>query len=116
MADHTLDSDTLRTLLDRHAHKGAFAAVAKALPLVWYEVMALGQAAIVSVHRRPSVRLKLDDGRIYRMAYDHATHTIVLYRLKGWHANGPIVAHFDNASTQAQIRQALHPKTALAVA
>ena len=81
------------------------------LPHVLFEVMALGPAAILHVGTR-YVRLLLDDGRVYKLRFDHEVHhALVLHRMHG-NSNGKPVAVFTNATTPAEVWAAFHPAAA----
>jgi hypothetical protein len=105
-----IDSAFVHNIVATKGYSPAYKAVENILPIVLFEVMALGQDALHILGVR-SAKLHLRDGEYYKIKYSHLTHSIVLYRMRGTR-NATLVASFNNASSQLDVFHALHPAVA----
>lgn len=107
MTQKRIDSDYIRNIVNTKGDSIAFACIARILPVVLFEVMSLGQEALEVLTVR-SVKLRLDDGRFYKLKFSHELHSLVLYRMQGTR-NAVQVATFDNLTPPATVWHALNP-------
>lgn len=108
--ENTITPTFVRGLLTKYQHSSVWPYINKVMPLVLFEVMALGPDGLIGLGKI-TAKLRLDDGKIYKLRFDHATHELQLRPMTG-QKNGPPVATFTNKTTQRAVWKALHPKEA----
>jgi len=72
--------------------------VEKVLPHVLFEVQALGPEALIN-RGVIFARVRLDDGKVYKIKFVHENQALVLYRMNG-NANGEQIAVITNDTPQ----------------
>ncbi len=113
MKRHTLHPTVVvQHIVRKYEGTGVWPHIQEVLPRLLWELFALGDGLVLL--RLITAKVKLDDGRFYKLRFDHTTHVIQLCPMKGNENLAP-VAVFPNGTTQRAIWRALHPKATATV-
>jgi len=110
-----IDSAFIHYITNKYRQRNFFSGIDAILPHVVFEIMALGEDALLYVWKK-AAKLKLDDGHIYTIGYQHAHHGLVLTRMIMGPAgflrkvNPPYV--ITNVTTPDEVWAVLNPEAA----
>lgn len=93
-------------IIRRYRQSGVWTDVKDILPLVLWEVIALGDGLILL--GKITAKVRLDDGQVYKVRFDHTTHVIQLCPMKK-NKNLTPIAVFTNQTTADEVWAAFHP-------